>query len=438
MQSKAARRCRTEKRHAGALPRDAALLGRATSLFRTQLPRKAWQQWRVRGCAAALTLIGIWNSAVVLAQQTADSGAAPAKPAVLEGEQAGRGDIIWSQRASQDGLLVGVKLEPSDGRVRAGETLGLQFVLRNDSLEPQHVRCLNGTEQFLDVEVQDGNYLFPGGFRSRPGVDEIDLKPGEIYEAENHRAEFSTQGLLDGEYTFFPLGAYNVSTKVSATRATGYVSGIAITVGDGRARIAPPPEMTPSMQVYWGEVRSGLALGAQLVRLENSSLHPSYRQRSGRFTVDDELELQLHLVNVSDQTQVVDIEIPSGTLWPVSISSESSRTWQRRSRRGSGARVRLQLAPGEQRPVTGVEVPFIGANATGDSVAIQRAVANAIVRIGANDAQSRKATEFHPDFGSHSIKTNITLRPAASDALKVELDSGDVPFRVVPPLPESQ
>lgn len=437
MQSKADSHFRTVERHPGAPVRNAAPLGRVAPFSQAVRFSEAPMLSRALGGLSALALMSFLLSMPASAQQIPNSGGEATQPALAGDEQAEQDGIIWSQRASKEGLLVGVKLDPPDGRVRADETLGLQFILRNDSPEPQHVRCLAGTKHFLNVEVHDGNYLFPGGFVSRPGYDEIHLRPGEVYEGANHRVEFSTQGLLDGEYTWGALGAFNVSTKVSATRAIGYVSGVVMTVGDGRANISPPPERTPSMQIYWGEVRGGLALGTQLVRLDDSGLHSSYRQRSGRFTVDDELELQLHVVNVSDQTQVIDIKLPSQMLWPVTIQSENRRTWQRRSRVGNGERVRLSLPPGEQRPLTGVEVPFLRANAEEDSTSTQRFVPNASIRIGDSASDGRQATEFHPSFGQHEIMTRLTVRPTLS-TLKIELQSGRVPFRVVPPLPESQ
>ncbi len=350
-----------------------------------------------------------------------------------------RGPIVWNQDENAERLLVGVRMHPSDGILRVGQPLEIQYVLKNCSDQTIELSLTSPVEEFM-FDLRSGNILKLAG--TKLGSAELyptRIAAGEVFDDDSRRTIIQTAGLTQGEYVLPPLPVFFVRPPENRTtsRSIGYVQ-------DVRFRIeAPVTSDRPIIQsvataddleLKWGEQIAGMQLGAQLVRLEDEE----FVGKSGRFHASETMELQLSIRSNTDRVATLEIQQPpKGRTWllrvkdlagvtkevavPVAISHEYR------------PRVRLDIAPGESRMFTGTRVETASSRGSLEELTVLKedSIDNARLDLLSTKAliQSVDTESVQLEIGGYFVQVEVKAKPLGSDFTLV-LQSGEVPFRI--------
>jgi hypothetical protein len=352
--------------------------------------------------------------------------------ALLAAEPAEK-DVQWGA-TNEEGLTVGVRTSPADGKLKQDQPLELQFLIKNNSDTERTISCTHPIASY-HFELREENQLWIDGHtHTDTGFTEIKLAPGEIYDSPRYRTKINTTGLI-GEY-FIPIitGFYVEAPKQRGTvRNLGGIPNLSFSVGAGAKVDHGSPDA--ERRIVWGKPMMGLRLGAQLVQ-EDEKI--GFVEKSGRFHFRDSLQLQLHVFNASDRESVVEIDPPKvGESWEVNVlDDQAHRTGLKQHRSGyaSGEKILLKIAPGEETMLTETRVDTVlrGSDNEKDRFKTQK-YRNAGINIADREDKSTYVSTpiLTADLSNYTISATIGIRHVGSD-FTARLSSGLVPFRVVP------
>lgn len=329
--------------------------------------------------------------------------------------------IQWSRFGDENGLLSGARLIlPKDG-LKPGEPLVVEYRLANVSKEAKTLKCyLNKGMQF--TSLSHGNRISGFGLdREREPVT-LTIEPGEVFIDTEHLVSIDTTGLEPGPY-HAALGSaffYPDSVKPNTTHELPHRGSIPFTiVGESAAKVIE----LPNSDIHWGKPIAGLQVGARFAGDPTA------------YAIDATIEADLFVANVTDQPIECSVVLPhpgDGWLFNVEDSNGSTIMLQRPVRFSSPfpqEYVQLKLAPGEitvltkdqdrkdgtpSRPRPKFELAGKETDEQGWS---DYTVKGRLVTKG----------------GTYSAIFDIVIIRPEIPALRLELDSGNVPFTVLKP-----
>ena len=371
--------------------------------------------------SAALILLTILP--ICLLAQDADKEAANAVP-----DPTGN---YWAEK-TRDGLRVGVTLIPLDGRVRAGEKVSIQYLLKNESSHDKTLTCNSLSIPMFKIDSQ--NHLTYDWSTGGGQSNRITIPAGEVYKSEQYKLTISTEGMLPGIYQFGSLSGFFVPDQDKSGHSTtiGSVKHVPlhVTALENSAKIIAPEEGTG---IYWGESVCGLRLGAKRVRLNSAG---ELVEKSERYHTDDCFELQLFLFNGKDTPVEVEIGAPSqGNNWPLSVRSKDGNpcNLEHRDRQSyAGPKFRLKIAPGKYEPFSGVPVAMVPKRGRNVEEERKEKVLNAgfnLVSVENNEEQLDESYRLKAEVGIYNVVSSVLVTLTSNDMF-LDATSAPVPFRV--------
>ncbi len=116
----------------------------------------------------------------------------PSKDSLVDGVQ-------WSTWGDHDGLLSGARLILPEGGVQPGQSVVVEYRLKNVSKETKKFTCyVRSNWQYITLE--SNNRIRDMGIDSSDQSIEITIEPGKEYVAKSHTATIDTRGLSSGDY----------------------------------------------------------------------------------------------------------------------------------------------------------------------------------------------------------------------------------------------
>ena len=330
--------------------------------------------------------------------------------------------ILWSKK-KRNGLVAGAKLLSATGKLKLGDPVVVQFVLKNGS----------DKEQIVVLQASDSHPVLGSNNRLELNVlgksqdtFQHTLKPGEILEKREYRVTVDTTGMSQGKYTITSGAAFWQTKQDKPNSATGIPFGrrIPFTLGDPNSvkRNQPPVDENPETKIYWGKPSGNLILGMRLPK--------------GRQTWPDgptDIEGQLFLFNAGEDEIELTYELPKNPAdWNMHVTSRDNdkavrldSTWFSGFRSQRGRTVRIP--PGKQISVTGVRAEVT----TGGKIA-EEMIKGPTLRI------LKEKTEFEygdpkrliNQQGRFSFHAAITIRLAGLLDSVIIASSAPVPFEV--------
>ncbi|HBE69744.1 MAG TPA: hypothetical protein DDW52_16485 [Planctomycetaceae bacterium] len=347
-----------------------------------------------------------------------------------------QGPIVWNQAENADGLLVGVRMHPSDGKLRVGQPLEIQYVLKNCTERTVELTLTSPVKAF-SFDLRSGNTLMSTGRTQSAELFPTRIASGEVFDEKSRRTTIQTLGLPEGEYVLPILNVLSVSTPKNRTtsRSIGFAKDLRFQIEgpDTTQKSEADSGATKEDQaVFWGEEIAGVQLGAQLVQLQEGD----YAGRSGPFHINEEMELQLRIRNSSSKAATLEIsQPPSGQTWRLTINDPAGRpkNVERPERTSYEFRpnIRLHLDPGESQKFT--STPVKTAYPRGDSTIFkEESLDNArLILLTTRAAPPRytSAASSRLQVGGYAIQVEVRAKHLGSDFTLV-LKSGEVPFRI--------
>lgn len=329
--------------------------------------------------------------------------------------------IQWSRWGDENGLLSGARLIIPKGGLQPGQPLVAEYRLVNVSKETKTLKCyLNKGMQFTSLSY--GNRI--GGF----GLDwhrepiTLNIEPSEVFIDTEHLVLIDTTGLEPGRY-HAALGSafrYPDNVEPQTTHHISHFGSIPFMING--ASTASFVEM-PKSDIHWGKPIAGLQVGAQFAGDPTA------------LAIGATIEADLFVANVTDQPIECSVVLPhpqDGWLFNVEDQMGHTIMLQQPIRFSSPfpqQYIQLKLAPGEIAAITGDQ------NKKDGQPSRPRAkfeIANAKI-----DEQSWPDYTFKGRLvtqgGQYSAIFDVVLLRPEIPAMRLELDSGNVPFTVLKP-----
>ncbi len=331
--------------------------------------------------------------------------------------------IQWSRFGDENGLRPGARLIlPKDG-LKPGQPLVVEYRLANVSTDTKTLKCyLNKGMQF--TSLGHGNRI--SGFldRQREPVT-LTIEPGDVFIDTEHLVSIDTTGLEPGKYQAALGSAFHDTTHEIPHRGS-----IPFTiVGESTVKVTE----LPKSEIHWGKPIAGLQVGARFAGDPKA------------YAIGATIQADLFVANVTDQPIECSLALPhpgDGWLFNVEDKTGSTIMFERQPPVdffSPQQYVHLKLAPGAVAPITGVSVLSSYSRASSDdafSTTLPKARfqvvgtkedAEAPRQDGSEKIQGRLVTQG----GTYSAIFDVTILRSEIPALRLELDTGNVPFTVL-------
>lgn len=377
-----------------------------------------------RSVALGVVAIGcMWASLVALAQSPPTKVDEPV--ANVSQDHPLEDGIQWSTWGAQDGLLSGARLLMPEGGVQPGQTITVEYRLKNVSTEPKKLNCyVRKNWDYITLETK--NFLRDMGINSSDETIEINIEPGKEYVLTSHTATIDTTGLLPGEY-HVALGTafYYPDSKAPGTKhEIPHRGSMPFKVlGEANANVAQSLDKS----IHWGEAILGLRLGAKFSNATNS------------FDVGDVVESDLWLANVSEKTIECSIRLPHPSDgWWLNIANDQGEPilLEREPLLDipfPQEFYKLTLAPGEVKPLTGDRIEGQPEKFAGRRAKFK--IVSKIVDRGVTDFSIKE--HLVTEGGNYSARYHVVLERPDVPGLRIELATSNVPFAVLRPIAET-
>jgi beta-lactamase regulating signal transducer with metallopeptidase domain len=327
--------------------------------------------------------------------------------------------IQWSRFGDENGLLSGARLILPAGGLQPGQPLVVEYRLANVSKEKKTLKCyLNKGMQFTSLS----NDSRIGGF----GLDwhrepvTLNIEPREVFIDTEHLVSIDTTGLEPGRY-HVALGSafrYPDSVEPQTTHHISHFGSIPFMIdGESAARFVE----LPKSEIHWGKPIAGMQVGARFAGDPTA------------ITTGTTIEADLFVANVTDHPIECSVVLPhpqDGWLFNVEDQPGHTIMLQRPMRFSSPfpqQYIQLKLAPGEITALTGEQDKQDGKPS--------RPRAKFEVAKTKIDEQSWSDYTIKGRLvtlgGQYSAIFDVTLLRPEIPALRLELDTGNVPFKVV-------
>jgi len=334
-------------------------------------------------------------------------------------------DIQWSTSGDKDGLLSGLRIIRPESELMPGQPLVVEYRLTNVSKETKKLKCyLNKGMQF--TSLSHGNRISGYAERQREPVT-IEIEPGGVFIDQEHLVSIDTTGLEPGKY-HAALGSgfyYSDSLEPNIIHEIPHRGSIPFTiVGESTVKIIE----LPKSDIHWGTPIAGLQVGAKFVGNPNA------------IAIGESVEADLFVANVTSQPIECSVALPhisQGWLFSVMDSNGSaidldgpfplihSPFPERRV-------IPFTLAPGEVSPITVDELSLRSRPSFATSRTTQRYLTwpSGADLAGSTTWPKYSIYSLMTQGGAYSATFHVTLiRPELLN-LRLELDSGSVPFYV--------
>jgi hypothetical protein len=334
-------------------------------------------------------------------------------------------DIQWSTSGDKDGLLSGLRIIRPESELMPGQPLVVEYRLTNVSKETKKLKCyLNKGMQF--ASLSHGNRISGYAERQREPVT-IEIEPGGVFIDQEHLVSIDTTGLEPGKY-HAALGSgfyYSDSLEPNIIHEIPHRGSISFTiVGESSLKIIE----LPKSDIHWGTPIAGLQVGVKFVGDPNA------------IAIGESVEADLFVANVTSQPIECSVALPyisQGWLFSVMDSNGSaieldgpfplihSPFPERRV-------IPFTLAPGEVSPITVDELPLRSRPSFATSRTTQRYLTwpSGADLAGSTTWPKYSIYSLMTQGGAYSATFHVTLiRPELLN-LRLELDSGSVPFYV--------
>ena len=334
-------------------------------------------------------------------------------------------DIQWSTSGDKDGLLSGLRIIRPESELMPGQPLVVEYRLTNVSKETKKLKCyLNKGMQF--TSLSHGNRISGYAERQREPVT-IEIEPGGVFIDQEHLVSIDTTGLEPGKY-HAALGSgfyYSDSLDPNVIHEIPHRGSIPFTiVGESTLKIIE----LPKSDIHWGTPIAGLQVGAKFVGDPNA------------IAIGESVEADLFVANVTSQPIECSVALPHishGWLFSVMDSNGSaidldgpfplihSPFPERRV-------IPFTLAPGEVSPITVDELSLRSRPSFATSRTTQRYLTwpSGADLAGSTTWPKYSIYSLMTQGGAYSATFHVTLiRPELLN-LRLELDSGSVPFYV--------
>lgn len=334
-------------------------------------------------------------------------------------------DIQWSTSGDKDGLLSGLRIIRPESELMPGQPLVVEYRLTNVSKETKKLKCyLNKGMQF--TSLSHGNRISGYAERQREPVT-IEIEPGGVFIDQEHLVSIDTTGLEPGKY-HAALGSgfyYSDSLEPNIIHEIPHRGSIPFTiVGESTLKIIE----LPKSDIHWGTPIAGLQVGAKFVGDPNA------------IAIGESVEADLFVANVTSQPIECSVALPhisQGWLFSVMDSNGSaidldgpfplihSPFPERRV-------IPFTLAPGEVSPITVDELSLRSRPSFATSRTTQRYLTwpSGADLAGSTTWPKYSIYSLMTQGGAYSATFHVTLiRPELLN-LRLELDSGSVPFYV--------
>lgn len=334
-------------------------------------------------------------------------------------------DIQWSTSGDKDGLLSGLRIIRPESELMPGQPLVVEYRLTNVSKETKKLKCyLNKGMQF--TSLSHGNRISGYAERQREPVT-IEIEPGGVFIDQEHLVSIDTTGLEPGKY-HAALGSgfyYSDSLEPNIIHEIPHRGSIPFTiVGESTLKIIE----LPKSDIHWGTPIAGLQVGAKFVGDPNA------------IAIGESVEADLFVANVTSQPIECSVALPHishGWLFSVMDSNGSaieldgpfplihSPFPERRV-------IPFTLAPGEVSPITVDELSLRSRPSFATSRTTQRYLTwpSGADLAGSTTWPKYSIYSLMTQGGAYSATFHVTLiRPELLN-LRLELDSGSVPFYV--------
>ncbi|MFO0940731.1 MAG: M56 family metallopeptidase [Pirellulales bacterium] len=364
-------------------------------------------------CLATLALIGASYLSLAQSPQMPKEEAQlnrPSKDSLVDG-------IQWSTWGDRDGLLSGARLIIPEGVVQPGQSVVVEYRLKNVSKETKKFTCyVRSTWQYITLESK--NRIREMGIDSSDQSLAITIEPGKEFIAP-HTATIDTRGLSPGVYQVALGSAFWLPDKENPGAKTEipHRGSIPLTIfGESNANIYSSPDSS----IHWGDAINGLRLGAK------------FKNATNNFVVGDVVEADLWIANVSNQPIECSIRLPhpmDGWLFNVENQIGDNIMLERPPMIlifSPQEFCSLKLAPGELKALTGDRIEGSPGRFAGCSAKFE--------------IESKKEDQNWEDYtikgrlvtqgGNYSAIYSVMLDRPDIPGLRIELDTGNASFTV--------
>ncbi len=363
--------------------------------------------------AAHGALLAAWQLPDEIIQRRVDSQS-DAKDRLGDGFQ-------WSRWGDKDGLLSGARLILPDGGLKPGQPLVVEYRLANVSKEKKTLTCyLNKGMQFASLGY--GNRISGFGLDRQREPVTLTIESGDVFVDTEHVVSIDTTGLEPGEYQA-ALGSaffYPDSVEPNTTHEIPHRGSIPFTiVGESTLKI----NELPKSDIHWGSPIAGLQVGARFPVDPNA------------IAIGESVEADLFVANVSSQPIECSVALPhprDGWLFNVEDSNGNTIMLQRPIPFSSPfpqEYVQLKLAPGEVTLLTNDQDKREG---TQSRPRPKFEIEDTEIEVHGwsdNTIKGRLVTQG----GQYSAIFDIVIVRLEIPSLRLELDSGNIPFKVLKP-----
>lgn len=343
--------------------------------------------------------------------------------------------IQWSTWGDRNGLLSGARLILPENGIKPGQPLVVEYRLANVSNETKTLECCFNKGMKL-ASLGRANRI--GGF----GLDwhrepvTLTIDPGEVFVDTEHLVSIDTKGLAPGKYHAALGSAFRFPDvdKATTTHSIPHRGSIPFTiVGESPAKLK---ELQKS-NIHWGMPIAGLQLGA------------TFADDPAVFTIGATVVADLFVANVTDQPIECSVVLPhSQDGWLFNVEDHNGDTVMlERPMMFRGLSLEqylmLNLAPGEIAPITGKGTFRVSSTPTLEVEPYQTTMSTVRFAItGADkeekqtwprDASNRARGTLVSEGGQYTAIVEVTLLRPEIPALRLNLDTGNVPFSVAGP-----
>ena len=334
--------------------------------------------------------------------------------------------IQWSRFGDENGLLSGARLIlPKDG-LKPGQPLVVEYRLANVSKETKTLKCyLNKGMQF--TSLSHGNWISCWGPDWQREPVTLTIEPGDTFIDAEHLVSIDTTGLEPGNYHVAPGSAFGYPDELepNTTHEIPHRGSIRFTiVGESTLKISE----LPKSDIHWGSPIAGLQVGARFVGDPNA------------IAVGESVEADLFVANVTSQPIECSVAVPHishGWLFSVMDSNGTaikldgpfplihSPYLERRV-------IPFTLAPGQVSPITAEGAPLRSRPSFATSRTTQRYLPwpSGTDLAGSTTWPKHNIYSLMTQGGAYSATFHVTLMRPELPNLRLELDSGNVPFSV--------
>ncbi len=336
--------------------------------------------------------------------------------------------IQWSTWGDKDGLLSGARLILPEGGLRPGQPLVVEYRLANVSTETKSLKCyLNKGMQY--TSLGRGNSISGSGLEWHRVPVTLTIEPGDVFIDTEHLVSIDTKGLEPGEYQA-ALGSafrYPDDAEPNTTHEIPHRGRIPFAIlGESTLRIS---EM-PKSDIHWGKPINGLQLGGKFTGDPTA------------FAIGTTIEADLFVANVTDQPIECSVAVPHiSEGWHFNVVDSNGNTMKLdgpllpiHSPYVERRIIPLNLAAGEIVPLTidGHPLRSRPAFATSSTKLSSTSWLSGADLADLTSWSNRSInSSLVTQGGAYTATFGVTLMRPEIPALRLELDSGNVPFTVV-------